>query len=90
MPSVNEFSTLPEAQFSSPGLALSKLSVLNSAVLSTSQYFLEDIPFQRGKDKEDVPYTHKMKYYSAKKKDQPMPFKATWMNLEIIKLNKSK
>ena len=24
----------------------------------TSQYFLEDIPFKRGKDKEDVAYTH--------------------------------
>ena len=39
-------------------LLSSRLSVLNSVVLFTSQYFLADIPFKRGKDKEDVVHTH--------------------------------
>ena len=29
-----------------------------------------------------------MEYYSAKKKDEKMPFEATWMDLEIIILSK--
>ena len=73
----------------------SRLSVLNSVVLFTSQYFLADIPFKRGKDKEDAVHTHThththahtMKYYSAVKKDETMPLTTTWMDLEIIRLN---
>ena len=74
-------------------LLSSRLSVLNSVVLFTSQYFLADIPFKRGKDKEDVvhinthTHAHTMKYYSAIKKDETMPLTATWMDLEIIRLN---
>ena len=71
-------------------LVSSRLSVLNSVVMFTSQYFLEDIPFKRGKDKEDVAYTHTHTHTEillSIKKDQPMPFTATWMDLEIIKLN---
>ena len=38
-------------------------------------------------DKENVTYT--MEYYSAIKKNKIMPFSATWMDPEIIILNKS-
>ena len=31
--------------------------------------------------------TNPMEYYSATKKSEPMPFAATWMDLEIITLN---
>ena len=37
--------------------------------------------------KEDVVYTYIMEYYSAIKKNETMPFSATWMDLEIIILS---
>ena len=47
-------------------------------------------------DKEDIvcvythTHTYTMKYYSAIKKNEIMPFAATWMNLDIIILSEIK
>ena len=37
--------------------------------------------------KEDAVHTHTMEYYSAIKKNEILPFAATWMDYEGIRLN---
>ena len=41
----------------------------------------------RGLDSEEVGYIYTMEYYSAIKKDDIMPFAATWMELETLLLS---
>ena len=41
----------------------------------------------RGLDKEDVVHICTMEYYTIMKKNELMPFAATWMDLEMIILS---
>ena len=42
------------------------------------------------KKKEDMVYIYTVEYYSVKRKNEILPFVATWMDLEIIILNEIK
>ena len=44
----------------------------------------DDVVYIHTMDKDDVVYIHTMEYYSTVKRNEIMPFGATWMDLEII------
>ena len=58
---------------------------LNSPCVSTKQSGTSQLLFSE--TLESTAYTYTMEYYSAKKQKEIMPFAATWMDLEIIRLH---
>ena len=60
-------------------------SVHCSTVYNRQDMEATSASINRGMDKEDVLYT--VEYYSAIKKNEIMPFAATWMDLEMIILS---
>ena len=67
------------------GISMEKMKTINSKRYipqCSQQHYL-----QAWKLVNDVVYTHTEEYYSTIKKNEIMPFVATWMNLEIIILS---
>ena len=56
-------------------------TIYNSHDMNTTEGSLVDEEI-----KKKIWYVHKMEYYSAIKKNELLPFAATWMDLEIINI----
>ena len=56
-------------------------TIYNSHDMNTTKGSLVDEEI-----KKKIWYVHKMEYYSAIKKNELLPFAATWMDLEIINI----